>query len=219
MHLAMGRRRVAAGIGPAPHKVGAENVTTVAKQPGPEGYGGGVLFSLVRYVPGPLGLFLNELRCRLVSSCRLQSHLTILPPRVLSTPMAELIEELQRKTAGVETFQAGLGGIEIFPTTDVVYLSITTGAERLRELHAELAQGILAYPEPFPFHPHITLAQEIAPGGAAAALEEARRAWSEWQGPQSFMVDRLWLVRNVNQNGWEDLTAYALRPSPLLQTA
>ncbi len=185
----------------------------------PNGYGATTQYSLVSYIPDPLGSFLSELRTELVSSCRLQSHVTILPPRMLSSPVGTLIADLKRTTRTEHPFELELGEIEIFPVTNVIYISLGRGKGKVVEMHNHLSGGSLYYKEPFPFHPHITLAQEIPVDTLTEVYSRACQRWADWKGPRSFPVDNLVFVRNVNMKGWETLSEHALNHSPALQKA
>ena len=45
-------------------------------------------------------------------------------------------------------------------------------------MYANDNHGALAFKEPFPYHPHITLAQGLAPGAAKPLYEIARTRWA-----------------------------------------
>lgn len=169
------------------------------------------LFAVVCYVPEELGEFLNHLRCRLVPSCSLLSHITLLPPRALGVPAGDLVRAVGESLTGVRPFQLALGAVEKFPVTDVVYLSVARGRGELETIHASLDSGPLASPEPFPFHPHITLAQEIAAGEVESTLDEAQRLWAGWKGSRDFPVDRATLVQNCNGSGWVTVAEFELK--------
>jgi 2'-5' RNA ligase len=176
-------------------------------------------FGLVSYIPGPLGSFLNRLRSQLVPGRRLQSHITILPPRVLHSQPEELSAELDSIVPRIQAFKASLGEVEIFPETDVIYLGVRAGWQEMLHAHGLLSEGMLHFKEPYPFHPHVTLAQNIAPENVAETLAQARSGWSEWWAERSFAVDELAFVRNVDPNTWELLSAHPLNSIELLRTA
>jgi len=174
------------------------------------GYGATTQFALVSYIPEPLGSFLSNLRTELVPHCHLQSHVTLLTPRPLANPTWALIDELRRETAQLDSFEVELGSLEVFPVTNVIYLSITRGRREIIEMHDRLAREMFAYKEPFPFHPHITLAQEIPEESITDVFTRACARWEAWPHPRSFRVEELVFVRNVNMRGWEDLSSHPL---------
>ena len=172
-------------------------------------------FALVGYVPDPLGGYLNRLRSSLVLGCRLQSHVTLLPPRILRTPSPELIEELNRRTAQLPPFSVTLGDVEIFETTRVIYLAIERGWRELLDYHAVLSEGMLWYEEHFPFHPHLTLGQEIAGSEFEQTLDTARDLWQNCPYSRTFQVDNLTFVQNIDPNRWDTLSEHSLSAQPI----
>ena len=53
--------------------------------------------------------------------------------------------------------------LKMFEQTSVVFADIGAGRDDLLEMHQALNSGPFFFHEPFPYHPHITLAQGIAP--------------------------------------------------------
>ena len=68
----------------------------------------------------------------------------------------------------------------------------------------------LRFDEPFEYHPHITLAQEIPPGQVEAVNLMAQRRWEEFTGPRTFRAERATFVRNTVGNRWIDLAEFSL---------
>src|SRR5712692_8234319 len=91
------------------------------------------LFALVVYIPDPLARFLDDLRKELVPDCLPRAHATILPPRPLSAATDAAIEQARTVAGGFAPFDITTGDVEIFPTTDVIYISIKQGERELRE--------------------------------------------------------------------------------------
>ena len=162
-------------------------------------------FALVSYLPEPLAGFLDRLRTELVDQCRAKAHVTILPPRPLSCAAEQAWDTLGGQIHDFQPFSVELGQVEIFPVTQVIYLAVKTGAAELRALHTRLNSGTLAFEEPFVYHPHVTLAQDLEPSQVAAAFEKATARWKEFSHPRSFTVDRLTFVQNTLENNWTDL--------------
>ena len=176
-----------------------------------KGRGGDVnSFALVSYLSDPLAGFLNRLRCDLVPQCLAKAHVTVLPPRPLRSSPQEAWQELQQRLHDFQPFRVELGDIALFPGFQAVYLSITTGYQELERMHAALNTGSLACEEPFPYHPHLTLAQELAPQELAAAMELAAARWREFPHPRRFTVEKLTFVQNTLENRWTDLAAVDL---------
>lgn len=163
-------------------------------------------FALISYLPEPLAGFLNSLRCELVPRCQAKTHVTVLPPRPLAGGVPESAwRDLNAALETVAPFRVELTSIEVFPGTNVIYLSIGAGFRELERLHAELNHGGLEFAEPYNYHPHVTLAQQILPEDVESAAARARSRWREFPSSRSFMFDRLTFVQNTVENRWADL--------------
>lgn len=168
-------------------------------------------YALVTYATGPLGDFLNELRRDLVCGCHLKSHVTFLPPRELEAAEGVLWQAVQTVCENESPFELELTDVEVFPGTQVIYLSLGRGRDRVMRLHRELNQGALSFAEPFPYHPHVTLAQGICdPAEVEKARELAVQRWAEWKGPRAMEIDDIVFVREREANCWADLAQLSL---------
>lgn len=178
---------------------------------GCNGEGAGInSFALVSYLPQPLAGFLDQLRKDLAPEYHSKAHVTVLPPRPLVCPPEEARLDLAAGLRDFHPFRIELGEIEIFPITNVIYLSVTAGAARLKWLHERLNAGCFAFEEPFPYHPHVTLGQDLESGVVAAAAEMAAARWRDFAGERGFSLDRLTFVQNTLSNHWIDLHAFRL---------
>ncbi|SRR5579875_46732 len=167
-------------------------------------------FALVSYLPDPLAGFLDRLRHELVPQCEPRAHVTVLPPRPLTAAPEEAWRDLEKALREVEPIRVELGQVEVFPVTQVLYLSIGAGHNELKRLHQALNRGLLRFEEPFRYHPHVTLAQDLEPQQVAGAVELAGARWREFQQSRGFTVDRLTFVQNTLENRWMDLHGCAL---------
>src|SRR5260370_25314353 len=118
-------------------------------------------FALVSYLPEPLRGYLDRLRCELVPECHAKAHVTVLPPRPLAVSAEQAGRELNHALGDFAPFEVELGLISIFPDTQVIFIELARGAGELRRMHTALNAGAVQFREPFPYHPHITLAQQI----------------------------------------------------------
>jgi len=168
------------------------------------------LFALVIYVPDPLGTFLDGLRRELVPHDNPHAHVSVLPPRPLRVEWPMASAEVRTLTDSWTPFDIELTNIETFPVTDVVYIELGAGASDLRRMHTAMNRNVLDFVEPFDYHPHLTLAQEISRDKVAGVRETAVRRWREYQGPRRFRAERAVLVQNTLNNHWIDLAEYAL---------
>jgi 2'-5' RNA ligase len=167
-------------------------------------------FALVSYLPDPLAGFLDRLRCDLAQEFHARAHVTVLPPRPLTCPSNDTWLYLKERLQDFQPFRVELGPIEIFPVTDVLYFAVEAGQAELKRLHAALNGGPLAFEEPFVYHPHVTLAQELEPENVAEVAGAAARRWEEYPHSRCFVVDALTFVQNTLENRWMDLNGIAL---------
>ena len=173
-------------------------------------------FSLVSYIPGQLGDFITRLRQDLVQGCVAQSHVTILPPRPLSIHPASAEEELRERVAAFAPVCIKIPSLKMFHQTSVVFADLGDGREELLEMHSALNTGPFYFDEPFPYHPHITLAQGFPPERLHQIYEEASRRWALEAPDKSFLIDTLTFVQNTVENRWIDLAECALRGEALV---
>lgn len=162
-------------------------------------------FALVSYIPDPLGKFLDDLRRELVPGCKPHAHVTMLPPRPLGGSPEQAWQQILDYSNPQGAFELELTEVSIFPITNVVYIELGRGRERLMDWHRALNQGVLRFTEPFPYHPHVTLAQEIDASAAVEIGERAKAAWAEFRGPRRYLVEEVTLVQCTVNNEWLDL--------------
>ena len=166
-------------------------------------------FALVIYFPDPLARFLDDLRLELVKGCRPRAHVTVLPPRPLQN-VAAAMEQGRAMAAEFSPFDIETGDIEIFTKTNVIYIGVRRGADKLRAMHDTMNTGALAYEEPHLYHPHITLAQEFEPEETDRLLALTQKQWAEYRGPRSLHAERMAFVQNTPGNCWLDLADFGL---------
>jgi hypothetical protein len=168
------------------------------------------VFALVIYIPGPLGAFLDDLRRELVPQCKPHAHISVLPPRPLTGGWQEAASRSRALARTWRPFEIELTCIDVFPLTDVVYIEIGEGNSELHRLHAAMNSGPMEFEDPFPYHPHVTLAQELPHQQVAAVGELARRRWREFRGSRRMLADHAVFVQNTLSDRWIDLADYAL---------
>jgi 2'-5' RNA ligase len=166
------------------------------------------VFALVIYIPHPLGLFLDDLRRELVPTYNPHAHVSVLPPRPLGVEWQTASRQVRAVAGRWAPFEVELTGIEIFPVTNVIYIGVGTGEAELRRMHAATNTASLAFEEPFVYHPHVTLAQEIPHGQVKEVYELATRRWKEFAGKRCFLAERAVLVQNTLSDCWLDLAGY-----------
>ncbi len=173
------------------------------------------VFALVAYISDPLRSFLVDLRRDLEPAAGpVRPHVTVLPPRPLAGPAEDACGQLEQGTRLIPGFEIELAVVEVFATTSVLYLGIGSGRDELVHLHQILNADGLAYQAPYPYAPHITLAQSLALDQVDEAFHLASSRWAEFRQGRGFRVTELTFVQNTVQNDWLDLAIFPLRPPP-----
>jgi 2'-5' RNA ligase len=141
----------------------------------------------------------------------MSAHVTLLPPRLLSGTEASALQTLDRICGEAEPFDVDLGNVESFvPTTPTVYIRLTGGSARMRELHDQLNTQALAFREEWPYVPHMTIAKMAAEPDAQEACRVAGERWSQYAGSRRIRLERLTFVREEEQGCWVDLAPVTL---------
>jgi 2'-5' RNA ligase len=162
-------------------------------------------FALVSYIPEPLAGFLDRMRQELVPDCFLRAHVTILPPRPVSSSPGAAWDLVRWFSPQFVPFEVDLTSVEIFPASDVIYVDIAGGSEQLSHMHATLNAEGLHCQEAFSYHPHVTLAQNLQPDQVDELTRVARARWAECSFPKKFFADKVVFVQNTRKNEWIDL--------------
>jgi 2'-5' RNA ligase len=173
------------------------------------------LFALVVYIPDPLARFLDDLRKELTPWSVPRAHVTILPPRPIASSVDAATEKARSVVSGFAPFDIAAGQVEIFDSTDVIYLSINDGESELRELYRTLNAGSLACAEQYPFEPHITLAQDLKPGHLQETFNLARKRWSAYPYSRQIRTERAFFVQSKADDTWVDLAEFRLQGVPV----
>jgi hypothetical protein len=167
-------------------------------------------FALVIYVPDPLGRFLDDLRRDLSPHDNPRAHVSVLPPRPLAVEWQIASGHLRALSEMWRPFDIELTRIAVFPVTNVIYLELgEEGSRQLRQMHATASHS-LAFDEPFTYHPHVTLAQEIVPERVTEMRDRAEWQWRDYRGPRRFQAERAIFVQSAPENCWVDLAEYPL---------
>ena len=167
-------------------------------------------FALVSYIPDPLARFLDDLRIELFPGSRPRAHVTALPPRPHNHDLKETIQRIDEVIRTFPPFRIETGEMKIFDVSNVVYLSVLQGAEKLHDIYECLNRGELAYKECFDYHPHITIAQDLTQSDAKRIAAIATDRWAGYLGPRGFEVSSLSFVQHVAPLIWMDVAAVPL---------
>ncbi|MFB3828538.1 MAG: 2'-5' RNA ligase family protein [Bryobacteraceae bacterium] len=167
-------------------------------------------FALVIYIPEPLGTFLDELRRELAPGCNPRAHISVLPPRPLRQDWRPVCRLARAVTARFAAFEVETGALQLFPQTQVLYLELGRGAEQLKEMHAALNGKALEFPEPYAYHPHITVVQNVPVEAIPYLRERAACRWNQYSGPRAFLAESAAFVQNTAADRWLDLAQFRL---------
>ena len=99
---------------------------------------------------------------------------------------------------GQEPFTVTIAGTGSFrPVSPVVYLNVEAGFGECVDLHRKLQAGPLERELPFAYHPHVTVAHDVAP----ESLDEAETALKDYRA--SFPVASMGLYEHDDNGIWQ----------------
>jgi 2'-5' RNA ligase len=100
-------------------------------------------------------------------------HVTLLPPTPVPIDAMDKIEKHLADTAAAgHPFVMHLAGTGTFrPTSPVVFIQISRGVSDCEVLEKAIRQGPLERDLEFPYHPHVTVAQDIDDSGLDLAYD------------------------------------------------
>ena len=177
-------------------------------------------YAVVCYLSEALAAFVESLRRELApEQAHLRAHITLLPPRRLQISeerAAALIAAIAERSATIPVILADKP--ETFlPISPTIYLPVAGGAERLCDLHAALNSGGLLAAEPWPYVPHVTVANLPNPGQTRSDLELCAKRWKNYSGPRQFVMGQLVFVREEASDRWLDLGRFSLKSEAAAQ--
>jgi len=134
------------------------------------------------------------------------THITLLPPAMVSPTMMDGIDEHLRDAASrVQPFRVSLHGSATFrPVSPVVFLSLNEGIAGCEALERAVRSGPLLRRRHFPYHPHVTLVHDVP----EQALDEAFRDFAEYRFV--FEVDGFTLYQQDADLVWQSVRGYQL---------
>ncbi|MDR1188679.1 MAG: 2'-5' RNA ligase family protein [Bifidobacteriaceae bacterium] len=135
-----------------------------------------VCVGLALMVPPPLADRLRRLR-RSCGDPRADSappHITVIPPTsVARAALPGLISGIENCAARFQRFRVRLAGTGTFrPVSPVVYARLAEGFDSCRALEAQVRPVVDGLEDRFPYHPHVTIAQDVP----KTTLDTAARA-------------------------------------------
>lgn len=161
-------------------------------------------------VPDPWGRQLQEYRTALgdVTAEGIPTHITLVPPTEIDPVQLPVVEKhLAEAAAGTASFRVHLRGTGTFrPVSPVVFVVVVQGISQCEQLALSVRSGPLATELQFPYHPHVTVAHDVADDLLDRAFDELADFECE------FEADRFWLYVHEDGSGWHPTSDFALLP-------
>lgn len=162
-------------------------------------------------VPEPWGDELQHYRINLGDEAarHIPTHITLLPPHQVGEDELDTVNEhLARLAARTESFEVHLRGTGTFrPVSPVVFIGVVEGISRCEQLATGVRRGPLAIERQFPYHPHVTVAQQMPE-------EQLDRAFTELEDfDAAFDVREIWMYLHDDEAGWLPARSFGLAGS------
>lgn len=167
------------------------------------------LIAVVVVIGAPIGEAIDEARRRYEpTEGKLPAHITVLPPiNVDDDALPAVVAHLESVAAHTASFDIRLRGTDTFrPRSRVVFIAVTDGLVELGRLEAAVRSGDLAREHRFSYHPHVTVAHNVAEDVLDAAYTDLAR-FDELVSVQSFGL------YEHRGRRWEQVREFALSGS------
>ncbi|MHB1739431.1 MAG: 2'-5' RNA ligase family protein [Actinomycetes bacterium] len=159
-------------------------------------------------IPEPYGTQLQAWRRRFGDQAagKIPTHVTLLPPTEVDVPDLEAIgAHLQAVAVHHRPFGLHLRGTGTFaPVSAVVFVQVVAGISACEQLAAEVRSSPLAPPVRFPYHPHVTVAHELA----TSAMREAFTRLAGYEA--RFAVEHFSMFEHGVDAVWRQVRDYPL---------
>jgi 2'-5' RNA ligase len=134
---------------------------------GPADEGAKAVIGVVVAIPEPWAQLLVDWRTKVGDpQARLvPPHVTLLPPTEVAAAERDAVTAHLTQVAGAHpAFPMHLSGTGTFsPVSDVVFVAVARGIGDCELLATDVRQGPLDRPLAYPYHPHVTVAHDVAP--------------------------------------------------------
>jgi len=164
-------------------------------------------------VPEPWGSYLRRGRAAAgdPQAEYVPTHLTLLPPtEVPDDAEPAILDHLADVATRHSPFDVLLRGTGTFrPVTDVVFVVVAAGISECERLADGVRSGPLARDLKYPYHPHITVAQDVP----AEALDRVFAELSAFEA--SFKVNSFHLFAHNGDRRWKPYREFALTGAPI----
>jgi len=159
-------------------------------------------------VPDPWGDELQELRASFGDrlAWTVPTHITLLPPtEVPRDRLAAVDDHLSQVAQQAEAFDVALSGTDTFrPVTQTSFVVVAEGAVQCERLADRVRSGPVRRSLPFPYHPHVTIAVDLADD----AHDRAENRLAEFA--LRFEVAQIERYELAEYGVWESITNFGL---------
>lgn len=159
-------------------------------------------------IPEPWGSQLSALRAAVgdPAAQAVPPHVTLLPPTEVPDDGLDLVEKhLAEVAAANEPFELHLRGSGTFrPVSDVVFVAVASGISECEVIQGQLRVDPVARELTFPYHPHVTVAHDVAP----ELLDRAYDALAAFEA--RFTVEGFTLFQHGPAGRWRPHREYTL---------
>jgi len=161
-------------------------------------------------IPEPWATELQDYRTAVgdVMAATIPTHITLVPPtEVTDDELAEIETHLESAAGEVTAFEVHIRGTGTFrPVSPVVFVSLVEGISQCEQLADAVRRGPLAVDLAFPYHPHVTVAHDIA----ERRLDQAFDELADFEC--RFDVDDFHLYVHDHERGWTPTRYFPLAP-------
>ncbi|MBI1351093.1 MAG: 2'-5' RNA ligase family protein [Actinomycetales bacterium] len=168
--------------------------------------GSGHTIGIAVEIPEPYGSQLDAVRAEYAQDPdEMPAHVTILPPVDIDDDLLDtVIAHLATVAGSTEPFRLVLRGTGTFrPVSPVVFVAVAEGISRCEQLERHVRSGALAVETRFPYHPHVTIAHDVADADLDEAFEKLEGFYADVQ------IDRLSL-RELREGRWQMVREFVL---------
>jgi len=161
-------------------------------------------------IPEPWASELQDYRTSVgdVMAATIPTHITLVPPTEVGDDELEKIEaHLTSAAADVPAFDVHLRGTGSFrPVSPVVFVTLVEGISQCEQLADAVRRGPLAVDLAYPYHPHVTIAHDVAEPQLDRAFDELADFQCE------FAVSDFGLYVHDERRGWTPTRCFPLSP-------
>lgn len=159
-------------------------------------------------IPEPWGSELQDYRTAIGDTTAMQipTHITLVPPTEVAGDAVPTVEQhLADAAAAIDPFVVRLRGTGTFrPVSPVVFVTVAEGISGCERLASAVRSGPLDVELSYPYHPHVTVAHELADTVLDEVFDDLARFECR------FDVGAFHLYVHDHQHGWQPTREFLL---------